>query len=192
MSLYHHQPAQTALALAGEARHWAGQAPCTGAALAASTEARAYARLGDAARALEALRQAEEIVDKLPPAHLENSIYGYPRQQMAFHKEATLTAIGRLKEAGEAQTAALALYPATEHVNPMLIRLDQASCLIRGGDLASGYQLAAHHLMATPSGYRTPLVLSRAHELLDVSNTGQRGSPAFNDYRETLHSLAAG
>ncbi|RCG19094.1 hypothetical protein DQ384_38095 [Sphaerisporangium album] len=189
VSLYHHQPPQTAIALAGEARQWAGQAPCAGAALAAATEARAYARLGDAARGLEALRQAQAITEKLPDAHLENSIFGYPRQQMAFHLEATLTAIGRVKEARQAQREALALYPPTEHVNPALIRLDEASCLIRSGDPASGYQLAGQHLLAMPEGYRTPLVLSRAHELLDTSRPGHRGAASYDHYRETLSTL---
>ncbi|RIW42902.1 hypothetical protein D3H59_22005 [Micromonospora endophytica] len=190
VSLYHQRPPQIAITLAAEAQARAGNTPCAGAALAAATEARAWARLGHTQQALTALRHAEAISSRLSETQQANSIYGYPSQQLAFHREATLTIVGNLKDAEAAQREALALYPATEHINPTLIRLDQAACTIRTGDIAGGQQLALHHLSGTPQQYRTPLVLSRARELADLGATRHHIIDLRVQYLQAVDALA--
>jgi hypothetical protein len=191
VSLYHNRPPQIAIAIASEAQTRAGGTPCAGAALAAATEARAWARLGHADNAITALRHADRIAAKLSPAATANSIHGYPVQQLAFHREATLTLVGTVDAATEAQEAALALYPSAEYVNPTLIRLDQAACSIRRGDYSSGYQKSLHHLAEIPGQFRTALVISRARELADIPPPNGRPSPAKQrrDYLEAVDGL---
>jgi tetratricopeptide (TPR) repeat protein len=191
VSLYHQKPPQTAITIAVEAQARAGESACAGAALAAATEARAWARLGHAENAIAALRRADSIAAKLRGADLANSIFGYPQQQLAFHREATLTLVGDVDEAVEAQNEALALYPPGEHVNPTLIRLDQAACTIRLGDHGSGHQKALQHLGRTPTRYRTALVVSRARELADLAGTDGRrpDDRARRSYLEAVDAL---
>lgn len=192
VSLYHHKPPQIAITIATEAQARAGDTCCAGAALAAATEARAWARLGHADNAITAMRRADAIAAKLSGADLANSIYGYPAQQLAFHREATLTLVGKVEDAVDAQKTALAMYPQGEHVNPTLIRLDQAACTIRLGDHDSGYQKSLQHLAAIPTQYRTALVVSRARELADIPGPDGRlqpGKPRRN-YLEAVDALA--
>ncbi|WP_113705258.1 hypothetical protein [Nonomuraea lactucae] len=190
VSLYHHRPPQIAITLATEAQWRAGRTMCAGAAIAAATEARGWARLGDRVRTLHALHRAEHIAGKLAGEALANSAFGYPTRQLAFHREAVLTLVDHLPHAQEAQREALALYPATEYVNPTLIRLDEAACVIRSGDRGSGYQKAIADLLAVPPGYRTPLVLSRAYELSEMAPPERHSEPTLRAYRETLAELS--
>ncbi|MGC4851870.1 hypothetical protein ACLQ24_00390 [Micromonospora sp. DT4] len=191
VSLYHQRPPQIAITLATEARNRAGDTDCAGAALAAATEARAWARLGHTANALDALNRADTIAGRLRGVDAGNSIYGYPAQQLAFHREAVLTLVGDPHRAVEAQKEALKLYPKAEHINPTLIRLDAAACVIRLGDYDSGYHIALNHLGKTPAQFRTPLVLSRARELADLTVDGKPcRSKNRRDYLEAVDALA--
>ncbi|GLY99833.1 hypothetical protein [Actinoplanes sp. NBRC 103695] len=191
VSLYHNRPPQIAIAIAAEAQARAGGTPCAGAALAAATEARAWARLGHADNAITALRSTDGIAARLSTAATANSIHGYPVQQLAFHREATLTLVGTVDDAAEAQKAALALYPSGEYVIPTLIRLDQAACTIRRGDHSSGYQESLHRLAEIPGQFRTALVISRARELADIPALSGQAAPAKQrrNYLEAVDGL---
>lgn len=191
LHLYHGRPPQTALALATEAAARAGRTACTGAALAASTEARAWARLGVPTRALAALDRAERISGQLDADGRANSIFGYPYRQLVFHREATLTLAGKVDDARAAQKEALALYPASEHVNPTLIRLDGSMCLVAAGDTAGGCDTATKYLLGVPDSYRTPLVLSRAREILDRIPVAHHDAKPVRNYRALVRELSA-
>ncbi|MEH1124831.1 hypothetical protein [Micromonospora sp. CPCC 206061] len=196
VGLYLGQSAETAISRAVEAQRRAGRVRCSGAVLAAATEARAWARLGHAAAARNALGRARTIAEGLPEADRANSIFGYPHRQLSFHVASTLTLVGSVREAERATREALSQYPAGEYVNPALICLDKAACIMRAGDPAAGHRHALQTLTAVPTQYRTALVLSRARELatvaLDAGEASQRRARDFTAAVNALEHAATG
>ncbi|MCX9190148.1 hypothetical protein C3Y87_01710 [Carbonactinospora thermoautotrophica] len=184
--LYHGRPPEIALEVAQHAEAIAGNTRCAASAMAPALAARAFARMGRTEEARRALYRAESAFALLDEAETRNTIYGYPEKQLRFHEATTLTQINDSRRAYQAQQRALSLYPPTEHVTPTLIRLDRAACLIHDGDPAGGFRFAGQALLDVAEEYRTPLVMSRARELLAAVPTRDRGQRAVREYLDIL------
>ncbi len=186
LALYHGRPPQIAAELAASASAIAGGTVCVAGALAPAIEARAHARMGNPAATTEALRRAQSAFAKLTNSHLANSVYGYPEKQFRFHEGSAWTSIRNTGAARAAHRRALDLHPAEEHVIPTLVRIDQATCLVHDGELVGGFASAGTALLSSPAAYRTPLVISRAWEMLDVVPAKHSDHRAVREYRDVL------
>lgn len=90
--------------------------------------ARALARLGIEPAALEALRQADEALERVDTPSV--GIFGWSFPQLRPGAGKTLTNLGATRLALQAQDEALALFPPNEILDPALVRLDRAQALI--------------------------------------------------------------
>lgn len=163
--LYYGHDLDGAVELACRAQQLAGGLPCVGPALAAPLEARAYALLGRGEESGAALAAAEVALERLPVVDQVASAFGYSESQLRFHSGNALTHLGETGRAGEQLERALELYPAADHTDPALIRLDQAMCSAIDGDLAGAASQATQAIVDLPPEYRSALIIFRAGDV---------------------------
>ncbi|AYG80359.1 hypothetical protein DWB77_02490 [Streptomyces hundungensis] len=164
--LYYGGDLEGAVELACRAQQLAGGLPCVGPALAAPLQARALALLGRRGEAIAALAEAEAALDRLAPADTAASAFGYSESQLRFHSGNAWTHLGETSVAAEQQERALELYPASDHMDRALVRLDQAMCQAADGDAAEAAAHATQTLMDLPTEHRSALIVYRAAELV--------------------------
>lgn len=146
--------------LAREARVLAGGAPSSPAALGAAAEARALARMGEHKAARVALAEAEQIFARMPPEGQEHLAFRFSERRLQFYR------IGTLIELGEEVDGTLGP-PGPYAIDPVLILLDQAARLARGGEVDDACRLAEKALLQVPLEHRTSIVLNRVRALLE-------------------------
>ncbi|MBB4920704.1 helix-turn-helix domain-containing protein [Streptosporangium saharense] len=144
---------------------------CVGVALSAPLEARAHARLGHAQDAEAAIERAEVALRNLDSESTGESAFAYNEAQLRFHQGNALTHLGQTGRAWEIQERALELYPTNDLTDRTLVRLDQAICLARE-DVAAGSALATEAITALPPAHRSPLIMSRARDVVASVTTG--------------------
>jgi transcriptional regulator with XRE-family HTH domain len=167
----------------------AGDRPQPTAAMARTIEALALSRLGDGAAARTALARAEASLAALGDTG-GDSVFGFTERRFLFYSGRTLLHLGDLKGAGDAQDAALALYPSTSVGDPTLIRLDRARLIARSGDVDEACAYALHVLKAVPDGRRAMIYLDYGRNLVeDAVSPENRSQPAVRDYLDTLEAL---
>ncbi|MFD0345214.1 hypothetical protein ACFQ0M_02275 [Kitasatospora aburaviensis] len=64
------------------------------------------------------------------------------------------TFLGETGQARAAQHRALGLYPDRTGIDPALLRLEEAICLIKERSLTEGCQLAGHTYLQVPEAHR--------------------------------------
>jgi tetratricopeptide (TPR) repeat protein len=133
-------------------------------ALAASLEARAYARLGRRGEAMDAIRRAEVMFGRLEPAETGGTRLGLPERTLRYHQENTLTQLGETRAAMDTQKHALKL-PHADLVDSAMLWLDTADCLITGDELDEGCRVASQAFLEVPAGSRGGVVKFRAREI---------------------------
>lgn len=163
--LYYSGDVEGAVELACRAQHLAGGLPCVGPALAAPLEARAQAVLARREGAADALSRAEVALGRLPAQYQVGSAFGYSESQLRFHGGNSWTHLGETARAAEQQERALELYPASDHTDRALVRLDQAMCLAVDGDAAAAAGHATETVIDLPSQYRSALIIFRAKDV---------------------------
>ncbi len=179
-----------AVELACRAQHLAGGLPCTGAALAAPLEARAHALLGAAEQTSAALASAEAALERLPSPDRIGSAFGYSESQLRFHAGNAWTHLGQTQRAAAEHSRALELYPATDHTDLALLRLDQAMCVALDGDPASAAAHATQTIIGLPPQHRSALIIYRARDVA-AKVPGARGESEVRVLHELL-ALPAG
>lgn len=162
--LYYGRPATRALELAQTAQALAGNSPSAEGALAVSIEARAHARLGRRREALAAINRSEAIFERLEKT--DPNVLGFYEHLLRFYQGNVFTFIGETRPAMAAQRRALELLPPGDDlVDPVLVLLDQATCLIHEGELAEGCRLTTQTLLAVPPRTRSGAPAARATEI---------------------------
>jgi len=142
-----------ALDQAREAKHLLGKTVCASQIRADIVAARALSRFGGReAEARRLIDQAETMFAQLPFDEVDNTALGFTERQFWFTVGNAYTNLGLHLEAAEAQRRALALYQPTEYLDPALIRLDQAACLMRTDQADSACELASQPLSVCLSG----------------------------------------
>jgi transcriptional regulator with XRE-family HTH domain len=164
--LYYGGDLEGAVELACRAQQLAGGLPCVGPALAAPLEARAHALLGRRSETSAALAEAETALERLGPADTGASAFGYSESQLRFHSGNAWTHLGETGLAGEQQERALDLYPASDHMDRALVRLDQAMCLAVVGDAAGAAAHATETIVDLRPEHRSALIVYRAADLI--------------------------
>ncbi|MFD8075788.1 helix-turn-helix domain-containing protein [Streptomyces sp. NPDC059718] len=154
-----------AVELAARAQQLAGGLPCVGPALAAPLEARSLAILGRRDATGEALARAEIALSRLPEQERIGSAFGYSESQLRFHSGNAWTHLAETARARAEQEQALALYPAEDHTDRALVRLDQAMCLVHEGDVASAAALTTDTIVGLPPEHRSTLIIYRAGDV---------------------------
>jgi transcriptional regulator with XRE-family HTH domain len=165
VSLYYGAPT-TALAEATQAMALLGSHPTPATARARIVQARAHARLGHNDEALIALDQAADLHSALPASETADTAFGYTDRQFTWHYANALTHLGRTREAADLQVRALSAYHPGERLDPVLIRLDIASGIMRDGDPDSAVATAVDTWTSLPVEHRTGMVVRYTHDLL--------------------------
>jgi tetratricopeptide (TPR) repeat protein len=145
-----------------------GSAPSAGLAIAHSAEARAHAALGSRRETIAALARAKEQFSKLPSQATSGSVYAYGERQLLFHEGDALTTLGASRQALLVHRSTAPLYSVTEPLEPALIRINEAKCLIREGDMATACMHTTTAFQALPAEYHGTVALIRAREVLDM------------------------
>jgi transcriptional regulator with XRE-family HTH domain len=181
--LYFGDP-QGALVAARQAQLLARNAVCGPAVMAPALEARAAAMLGDAETAREAMRRAENMFSRL--SRQENIAYTFTEAQLYFYRSNTYTTIGDTKTAEHAQEAALSSFAPEERLEPTLVHLDRAACMLWEGDIAGGAGHASDVLLRLPQEFRPPIVLEKARAVSAAIPPDRRGDAAVRQFHEVL------
>jgi len=180
-----------AVRLAREAQMLTRGRACSAAALAAAAEARALARLGQAAESETAMRRSQEIFDQLSEPD-EEMAFRFTERRLLLYLSGTLTYLGAARRAADVQATALTRYSGEAGIDPVLIRLDQAICLARNGDLDDSCQLAAATLESMGLLHRTGIVLARTADLIAVLPENYQRSRSFRSLKEVLELPSGG
>ncbi|MER6399274.1 helix-turn-helix domain-containing protein [Kitasatospora sp. NPDC001603] len=164
---YYYGPLETAAGLAREARLISRNRPTVTGAFAAAAEARALARQGDRDGALTAIRHAERIWQACDPGPADDA-WAFPERRLLLYRSGTYTAIGDTQQARHTQDQALRLYPEQTGIDPALLGLEQAMCLIHEHSLAEACQLAAAAYLQVPEAHRTTILGARAQDVIAI------------------------
>ncbi|MFB7865501.1 hypothetical protein [Streptomyces sp. NPDC056069] len=176
---YYYGPLSAAAQLAREARLLSRGRPGPTAAFAVAAEARALARLGDHDGAKSAIRLAQDLFDHCQNGP-ENDAWAFPERRLWLYLSGAHTALGQTAQARHAQQQALALYPdGHSGIDPALLRLEEAMCLVIEHSPTDGLQLAVHTYSEVPGPHRTAILGARAQDVLDIlPGQLQSGRPA--------------
>jgi transcriptional regulator with XRE-family HTH domain len=166
--LFHGASPELAIARARRAQIVAGNSPSSGLAIAYSAEARAYAVLGDKLAMEKAFGHAKDQFSRLRDNDTTSSVHAYSERQMRFHEGDALTAVGDTRKAMAAHQLAATLYPATEPLEPALIRINESKCLVKDGDVTAACQHAISVLEGLPVEYRSTVAIARASEVIEL------------------------
>jgi hypothetical protein len=176
---------QAAIAAAREAelltRHH--REPIT--AMAWAVLARAAASLGQHGEARAALRHAESLFDAVQAVQ-DNSAYAFTAGQLHFYRSHAFTTLGDSRAAWQAQDDAIAAFGPGERLDPTLVRLDRALCMVHDGDIVQGADYASTVLQQLPAAYRPVIVVRRAQAVADAISHDRRTTPMVRVLHEVL------
>ncbi|MFJ5879925.1 XRE family transcriptional regulator [Kitasatospora cineracea] len=182
---YYYGPLERAASLAKDARLLnRGRATSTG-AFAAAAEARALARLGDAEGARGAVRQAIDLFDRAPVGS-DDDAWAFPRRRLLLYLSGAFTALGEVRQAHRVQQEALALYPDRTGIDPALLRLEEAMCMVHRRNPAEACELAGSAYLAVPEELRTEILGVRAMEVIRIMPARIRETRAARQLGELL------
>ncbi len=170
---YFGQPQRT-VTMAQAAMDLSGTA-CASSALAAAAKARALARLGATQAARSAIDDARRLFDDVGEPD-SDAAFRFPAKRLMLYLSGAATWLGDTDTAYRLQDEALALYrsgPASL-IDPALIRLDRAMCLVQDKQLADAAVMARHAVDELPAAQRTELLLSRVEDVVRAVPPNQR------------------
>jgi hypothetical protein len=121
---------------------------------------------------------AETMFGQLPSGEVDNTALGFTERQFWFTVGTVYTNLGLPREAAEAQQRALALYQPTEYLDPALIRLDQATCLVHSDQADAACELAVTTITSAPEQHRSGLIIHYGREFYGALPAPARALPA--------------
>ncbi|WIN00075.1 hypothetical protein ACTOB_003756 [Actinoplanes oblitus] len=195
---YYFGDARQTVQLADEALSLSAK-PCGSGALAAAGRARALARIGDTAAARDAVKEARALFDQVGGDD-SDAAFRFPVKRFLFYVAGAATWMGDTDTAYKLQDEALALYRGshTVSIDPALILLDRARCLVSDNRADEAATVAIEAVAMLPERQRTEIVLARAHEIAASMPIAARRGPAvdLSDYvrecRRRARTLAGG
>ncbi|WP_282697626.1 helix-turn-helix transcriptional regulator [Streptomyces sp. CC208A] len=183
---FYYGPIAQAVNLCREARVISGKARTSAThAFAAAAEARALAKLGAEAEADDALRYATKAFEQFGGDSADDA-FAFPARRYLLYRSGTLTALGRTREARQAQEQALVLYQDKTGIDPALLRLEAAICYARDRSPDEAFQLAGATFLRMDPAHRTPIVEERAREVVEVLPPAIRTSRAARELLEII------
>ncbi|MGF1424933.1 hypothetical protein [Kitasatospora sp. LaBMicrA B282] len=188
---YYYGPLDTAVELARQARLLNRNRPTATGALAAAAEARALARRGSVEDARAAICQAQELFDRChhgPP----DDAWAFPERRLYLYLSGAYTYLGETSRARAVQQQALPLYPdGGGGIDPALLRLEEAICLVRERNLTDACQLAGQTYLQVPQAHRTSILESRAQDVIEILPASLRSARAVRELGDILALPAA-
>ncbi|MEU8349494.1 hypothetical protein [Streptomyces sp. NPDC048845] len=191
---YYYGPLENAVRLAHEARLLTQNRPTETAAFAAAAEARARARIGDAAGAEAAMSMAQNLFARTrhPASGIRHPSSGddawaFPERRLLLYLSGTLTSMALPRRAREKQQQAHTLYltrPGT--IDPTLLRLDEAICLVHERHMDDACQLARCTHMGVPPEHRTRILEARARNVIETAPEPLRKSRSARELDDCL------
>lgn len=176
--------------VAAHAQHIANHAPCPEVANAATREAMARAALGQAEEARAALGRAQHALGRMDSRELGPSAFGYTEARFSFHAGNAYTRLGETALALGAHEQALTLYPRNEYLDPALVMLDRAECLVTDDDVPAAADWVARALQSVETQQRNSMIDNRAREVLSRVPAKARSLPAVREVRELVKVAA--
>jgi transcriptional regulator with XRE-family HTH domain len=164
-------------------------APTSGMPEFLSGKAQTLALLGPSAsdEAEQTLNRLRASSDALPTrTRAGTSIHSWGEERLRFTESLTYTYLGNYRKADQAQTAALALYPADDLRSPAQIELQRAMCLIGSGDTLTGVRHAQDVIAGLPVMHRIRPVADLGNKVLRAIPAQRRNDSTVNDYRDCL------
>lgn len=158
-------------------------------AMAWAILARAAAAMAQSQAARTALRHAESLFDTVDQEQ-DNSAYAFTTGQLHFYRSHALTTLGENSAARRAQEDALAAFGPGERLDPTLVHMDRALCMVHEGDVGPAADYAIAVLQDLPSAYRPAIVLRRAHAVIEAVPTSRRVSARVKALHEMLAAAA--
>jgi hypothetical protein len=154
-------------------------------AMAWAIVARAAAMTEDNLAARSALRHAEDLF-KVVEIEKDNTAYAFTAGQLHFYRSHALTTIGETGAAWVAQDDALAAFGSAERLDPTLVHLDRALCLVRDGDVVGGADYASGVLRTLSEPHRPVIVIRRARAVADAIPVACRSTPVVRALQDVL------
>jgi len=182
---YYYGPLPSAVGLAREARLLSRHRPTPMGVLAAAAEARALARLGDAAGAQQAVRIASADFERCEQGPV-NDAFAFPERRLLLYLSGAYTFLGLTRQARDVQQRALRLYPERTGIDPALLRIEEAIGLAQDRSLTEACQLATATYLGLPEEQRTPILGARAQHIIDVLPPAMRSARAARELGEVL------
>ncbi|MFB8242440.1 hypothetical protein ACFC58_38510 [Kitasatospora purpeofusca] len=176
---YYYGPLPAATQLTREARLLSRGRPGATAVFAVAAEARSLARLGDRDNATTAIRLAQDLFEHCQSAPQDDA-WAFPERRLWLYLSGAHTALGQTSQARHAQQQALALYPQGHTgIDPALLRLEEAMCLVIDHSPTEALQLAVHAYSEVPEPHRTAILDARARDVIAIlPDRLQTGRPA--------------
>jgi hypothetical protein len=158
-------------------------------AMAWAILARAAAAMAQSQAARTALHHAESLFDTVDQEQ-DNSAYAFTTGQLHFYRSHALTTLGESRAAGRAQEDALAAFGPGERLDPTLVHMDRALCMVHEGDVGQAADYAIAVLQDLPSAYRPAIVLRRAHAVIEAVPLPRRATARVKALHELLATAA--
>ncbi|MFJ9777187.1 hypothetical protein ACIRVF_39140 [Kitasatospora sp. NPDC101157] len=176
---YYYGPLLAAAQLAREARLLSRGRPGPTAVFAVAAEARSLARLGDPDNAKAAIRLAQDLFEHCQDTPQDDA-WAFPERRLWLYLSGAHTALGETAKARHAQQQALSLYPEGHTgIDPALLRLEEAMCLVTDHSPTEALQMAVHAYSEVPASHRTAILGARAQDVIDILPAQlQSGRPA--------------
>lgn len=187
--IYDHRPSQVLLDLADQASAIT-ISPFAGLATVYAGRAQTLAILGRQDDAVAALDIVRRLSDRLPPRPEDDplSVFGWSEVRLRHTESFVHTFLGNLGPAEAAQQAAIALYPDQRSAGCSQVRLHQALCRVRNGDVAQGAKHAVGVVVHLPESQHREMVLEVARQVLRAVPQSERRRPEVQDLSQVVHS----
>ncbi len=185
---YYYGPLRRAVRLAHEARLLMQNLgrPTNTSAFAAAAEARARARCGDAEGAENAMRLAQQFFAQAQPVP-QSDAWAFPERRLMLYLSGTLTYLRQHHRARQAQRQAYALYESHPGgIDPALLRLEEALCLIHERHLSDACQVAGQAYLAVPPEHRTEILGARVRNVAEAVPERMRSARPARELNEIL------
>ncbi|MFE4512630.1 hypothetical protein ACFRMQ_00320 [Kitasatospora sp. NPDC056783] len=187
---YYYGPLLAAANLAREARLLSRSRPGPTAVFAAAAEARSLASLGDRDGAQAAIRLAKDLFEHCQAD--QDDAWAFPERRLWLYLSGAHTALGETGQARHAQRQALALYPEGHTgIDPALLRLEEAMCLVIDRSPAEALQLTVHTYDRVSGPHRTAILGARARDVIAILPAQLRSGRPARQLAEVL-ALPAG
>ncbi|MFE4519477.1 hypothetical protein ACFRMQ_35475 [Kitasatospora sp. NPDC056783] len=166
---FYYGPLTEAAALTHEAVLLNRGRPSVTGAFASAAEARVKACQRDEEGTHEAIARARALFERSRQTAQEDDAWAFPYRRLQLYLSGAYTALGDTVQAGRAQQEALRLYPDHTGIDPALLHLEQAMCLVRQRSVSEACQLARATYLAVPADHRTRILGTRAADIIRIT-----------------------
>jgi hypothetical protein len=134
------------------------------------------------------MRRAQETFELIDEGDSDDA-FRFPEKRYLFYLSGALSYIGNLEEVTDYQDRALRLYCESRDgfvIDPTLMSLDRAMCMVLTGDTGDGCRLAGKTITDLPGEHRTRIIWIRGRDIIRSVPSTERRLSAVNQLREVM------